>query len=427
MLDYSSFKKDLAKLVSFNTVKSSPSENAPFGSACADALDFILALAKDMGFETINYDNYAGEVICGEGQEIGMISHIDIVPVGSGWDTDPLTLTEKDGRLYGRGVEDNKGPTLLTLYALKQLMDSKVALNKKFRFFIGCNEETDWKDIEYLSKKTTLPEYGFSPDGNFPVTYAEKGVFPLAVKLPKLKRFTELVGGTALNAVCDYAYAVADAESMDKNLIDKYQLTLDGNKVQAFGVSAHGSDPTKGKNALKALLSFLAESGEEQFLKIVSVLFEDSLDIFSAKTEQGLLTISPNLIKKQGKDYYLYCDVRVPAPLDFSEILKKVKEALGDNLVSAEEKHPPVMLEKNGWFISALLCAYKEVTGDDTAVPLAMSGSTFARAFSKGCSFGPFRKNMSGNIHGANEWVEINWIKKSYEIYYKALINLNKI
>ena len=168
----------------------------------------VLEHAREMGFETINYDNYAGEVCFGEGQEIGIIGHLDVVPVGEGWQTNPFELVEKDGFLFGRGVLDDKLPMLLVLYALNELKNSGEKTNKRFRLFLGCNEETGWKDLDYLKSKTTMPEYGFSPDGNFPVCYAEKGIYIIKVQIPKLKNFSSLSGGTVINAVCAHATAI---------------------------------------------------------------------------------------------------------------------------------------------------------------------------------------------------------------------------
>jgi succinyl-diaminopimelate desuccinylase len=135
MVNSERFYKDLDKLISFKTVAAPKKDGCPFGKQNALALEFFLNVAKDLGFETINYDNYAGEVYFGEGQEIGIIGHLDVVPEGDGWDTDPYKLTEKDGYLFGRGVMDDKLPTLLILYALKELKDSGVKINKKFYFF----------------------------------------------------------------------------------------------------------------------------------------------------------------------------------------------------------------------------------------------------------------------------------------------------
>ena len=176
MENFDSFYRDLEKLISYKSVKGERKNNAPFGEEIKNALRFFLARAEELGLNTVNYDDYLGEVYVGEGEEIGIIGHIDVVPAGSGWNTDPFSLTEKDGTYYGRGLSDDKTPLLTCLYILKELKDSKKPLKKKFRLFIGCDEESGWQDVEYAKTKTVFPTFGFSPDGDFPVSYAEKGM-----------------------------------------------------------------------------------------------------------------------------------------------------------------------------------------------------------------------------------------------------------
>ena len=100
MQNYFEFLSDLENLIACESVLGDASKNAPFGLEVKKALDTFLNIASRMGFETINYDNYIGEVIYGTGEEIGIIGHVDVVPVGNGWNTNPFKLTEKDGFLY---------------------------------------------------------------------------------------------------------------------------------------------------------------------------------------------------------------------------------------------------------------------------------------------------------------------------------------
>ena len=130
-MNFNKFFSHLKTLISFESVLDKPTKDAPFGIENKRVLEYFLSLANEFGFKTINYDNYGGEIIIGEGEELGIMGHLDVVPVGDGWKTPPFTLTEIDGKLYGRGVEDDKGPTLLCLYAIKELVDEGVKFNKK--------------------------------------------------------------------------------------------------------------------------------------------------------------------------------------------------------------------------------------------------------------------------------------------------------
>lgn len=420
---YNDYLKSLATLISYKSVKSTPENNAPFGTGCKDALEYFLSLAKSFGFEVINYDNYAGEVIFGEGEEFGIIGHLDVVPEGDGWNTPPYELTLIDDVYYARGLDDDKGPLLACLYALKSLKDKGIKPNKRFRLFAGCDEESGWNDIEYLNKKTVLPINGFSPDGNFPVTYAEKGVIRFNFYLPSFKNFSNVKGGTVINAVCAYVSAKASSEGINETLINKHGLSLkNGNVLESFGKSAHGSTPQFGKNAMLAFLNYLRDCGEDVG-KVIECLFDDKFNFSKISNEQGALTISPDLIYEEDGKVVIACDCRVPAPIQPEEIVEFVKK-FGIEF-TYKISHPPFMIDKNGYVIQTLLKSYRDITGDLTP-PKAMGGSTFGRAFSGGCSFGPALPGSNHHIHEPNECVKASELKTTFDIYLKTLENLSK-
>lgn len=421
-LDLQSFKRDLAALVALNTVDSPKTAGMPFGKNNADALASFLSIAKQMGFNVINYDNYAGEVYYGEGEEIGIIGHLDVVPAGEGWTTDPFALSERNGVLYGRGVADDKGPMLICLYALKALKDSGITLRRKFRLFAGCNEETGWKDVDYLSKKTVLPEYGFSPDGNFPVSYAEKGVFVITFTLPALKLFTNVTGGNVVNAVCEHAFATARLGGIDQSLLEKHGLKVTDCVIESVGKAAHGSTPHLGKNALLPLFSYFADMGEN-LTNAIECLFFDKHGLSTLQNEQGKVTLSPDVVYEKNDKLYIVCDCRVPAPFTEHDV-KVIIEKFGIEY-SLSQKHPPVMVDKDGAFVQTLLNAYSQVTGEQAAAQ-ALGGSTFARAFSKGCAFGAEFPSRDHRIHDADENFAISDVERAFEIYSTALFALAK-
>lgn len=422
MQNYQQFFNDLKKLVSYNSVQGEATKNAPLGETVRSALECFLEIARVMGFETINYDNYAGEIVYGKGKEIGIIGHVDIVPAGTGWTTDPFTLTEKNGFLFGRGVCDDKGPMLATLYALKELKESNTSCNVKFRLFVGTNEETGWQDVKYLSTKTTMPEFGFSPDGNFPVSYSEKGVYVLSFQLPQQKNFFELMGGTVVNAVCAEA-SVRSKKTIDMTLAKKYGLKVNGDKITSYGRAAHGSAPENGENAFKNLFAFMSECGEK-LGEYVSYLFNDTLKIMMLNTEQGNVTFSPDLITNEGGKTCLLCDCRVPAPLSFEKDVKPLFDKMGLKYTYTE-KHPPFMVDKNCTFVKTLVDAYNEATGE-RAEAVKMSGSTFARAFKQGCSFGFEFPTENNHMHEPDERISVESLNKGYNIIKTALFNLAK-
>ena len=422
MKNFQNFITDLSSLCKHPSVKASAQNDMPFGSGVQGALNEFNDIANKLGFKTKNYDNHILELSYGEGQEIGILGHLDVVPAGNGWNTDPFCLTEKDGVYFARGVHDDKGPTLLCLYALKEVIDSGIKFNKKIRFFVGTDEESGWEDIEYFNKHYGgFPEYGFSPDGHFPLTYAEKGIAPTIFTFPAFEKFTDLTGGVALNAVCDYA-TVKPLFIPEKGELDAFSLTFDGELIHSKGISAHGSEPHKGKNAMKPIFEYMAFKGEK-VQNVLDCLFLDKHGVFNMVSEQGSVTLSPNVVKSHSQAVEILCDVRIPYPFTLEEV--KQKFDLFGFSYQAEEHHKPTCLPKDGWFVNALLNSYNKITGEN-AKPISMGGSTYARAFKMGCSFGADFPNTDNSIHNSNERFTKEEMLKTFDIYRLAIENLVK-
>ena len=128
--------KDIAALVAVNSVEGTPEEGAPYGAGPRAALDKTLELAAGMGLATRNCENYIGYAeLAGKDPEkyLATICHVDVVPVGNGWTADPFTMRIQDGWPLGRGVADDKGPMVATLYALKFLKEQGYELRYPIR------------------------------------------------------------------------------------------------------------------------------------------------------------------------------------------------------------------------------------------------------------------------------------------------------
>ena len=179
--------KDIAALVAVNSVEGTPEEGAPFGAGPRAALDKTLELAAGMGFATRNCENYIGYAeLAGKDPEkyLATICHVDVVPVGNGWTADPFTMRIQDGWLLGRGVADDKGPMVATLYALKFLKEQGYELRYPIRALAGTNEETHMQDVDYYLKNYPAPAFCFTPDAEFPVCNGEKGHFGAKIVSP---------------------------------------------------------------------------------------------------------------------------------------------------------------------------------------------------------------------------------------------------
>jgi len=286
--------------------------------------------------------------------------------------------------------------------------------------FFGTNEESGWEDVEYLKSKTVLPEYGFSPDGNFPVSYAEKGMCIVEFSLPKFKNFSLVSGGTVVNAVCGYASAVG---KIDRKLLFKHGLTVnkDG-KIESVGKSAHGSRPELGINAIKKLFEYFIDCGEDIKTEY-EYLFGCKFGFNKIVNEQGDVTFSPDIICEDKDCVKIVCDLRFPAPVELNEIIK-ILDTSGLKYTYSL-KHGTQFVEKDGFLVDTLINAYNSVTGEK-AKPIAQSGSTFARVFNKGVAFGPEFPDMPSTIHEPNERASKVELLTAYEIYKKAIFDLAK-
>ena len=406
----------------------------PFGKETADCLHFFLSLANSMGFETRNYDNYVGEVIFGEGKEFAILAHLDVVPAGNGWKYPPFGAVINDDisdggvkgmKIWGRGALDDKAPAIVCLYALKALKDEGVQPKRKIKLIVGCNEEAGWKCIEHYNQVATMPEEGFTPDADFPVIYAEKGILHFTTAFPMaIPPFTALNAGERVNMVCDLATAVISKKTAEK--LVQYQNPVPGtslfydnttNILRANGKSAHGSTPDKGANALQALLLFLSQDNEE-CKKAYDLLFDDVLGFKQMQDETGYLTMSPDVAAYKNGALYVTTDIRFPS----THALKEITDALDKFGVqyTLDNYQAPLYNDPKGELITTLMNVYNAVTGNNE-VPIAIGGGTYARALKCGCAFGPEMKDEETTIHQANEYVTFDRLRLMSDVYYNAI------
>ncbi len=423
-----------ARLIQFDSSLQPAEGNYPFGKETGECLEYFLSLAESMGFETRNYDNYIGEVLFGEGEEFAILAHLDVVPAGSGWKYPPFGGVINDEpsaggmlgkKIWGRGAMDDKAPAVVCLYALKALKDEGVIPNRKFKLILGCNEEAGWKCIEHYEKVATLPKEGFTPDANFPVIYAEKGILQFTAHFPiENPPFTALWGGERVNMVCDHVNAILTRKGAEglvyyENPIDGTRLSYDNttNIVDGYGKSAHGSKPDSGANALQALLYFLALQNED-CKRAYACLFEDNAGLKALQDETGALTMSPDVVTFKNGQLSVSVDIRYPATYPLESVLEKIN---GWGVEYEIDSHKAALYnDPNGKLIQTLMGAYTKVTGDAPA-PTAIGGGTYARALMQGCGFGPQLMSQEETIHQPNEYVTFDMLRLMSDIYYEAV------
>ncbi len=414
--------RSISESIRFDSSLGQHTLEAPFGQGALDCLLHFLNLADGMGFVTRNYDGYVGEVEFGNGaEEFAILCHLDVVPAGSGWTKEPFGGVVEDDKIWGRGAIDDKGPAICCLYALKQLKDEGFVPSKKIKLIVGCNEETGWACIGHYNEVAHMPAIGFSPDADFPVIYAEKGILHVRLHFHTERApFLSLEGGTSANMVCDHCEALPKSLSMGR--VQQLGLTVSGKKIVATGKSAHGSTPDKGVNAILPILQYF-ENKSETARRIIACLFEDIYKLRNMKDETGHLTLSPNLIKFRKNNVQVTCDIRYPATMS----VDTVHEALKKFGVPYETIHhqAPLMHDKNSELITTLLGVYEECTGKK-AEPIAIGGGTYARALKCGVAFGPEMEGDAPVVHQADEFISIERVKLLLKMYRLAIERLTK-
>ncbi len=406
--------KSISEIIKFNSEQGEPQKGMPFGKDNADCLEYFLQLARSFGFETVNYDNYAGEVIFGEGEDFAILAHLDVVPAGNGWTRKPFggEIDYENARIWGRGAMDDKGPAIICLYCLKQLKDEGFAPSKRIRLIVGCNEESGWECIRHFNECSTMPETGFSPDADFPVIYAEKGILHLQFTFPVKGDYSSLVGGNAANMVCDECSVKAEA---DGKKLKKYNLKFENGLIVSRGKSAHGSTPEQGVNAIAPILQYLG------LKEVHKKLFKQQFKLTGLKDETGRLTFSANTIRG-GKNFVTaVCDVRYPATFSAEKILSAFE---GENY-QILSRQAPLFNDKQCRLVKVLCDTYNEVTGKNMQ-PVAIGGGTYARALKCGAAFGPEEEGEENVIHQPDEYITFEKIEKCLKIYKLAIERLCK-
>lgn len=412
----------ISESVRFDSSRGERTASAPFGQENYECLLHFLNLAESLGFETRNYDGYAGEVTFGNAaEEFAILAHLDVVPAGDGWTKPPFGGEISEGKIWGRGTVDDKGPAICCLYALKQLKDDGFVPAKKVKLIVGCNEESGWECIEHYKQVAHLPETGFSPDADFPVIYSEKGILHVRLHFPiERAPFYYLEGGSSSNMVCDFCSATPKTLSIHR--AKELGLEVSGKKIIAHGKSAHGSTPNLGVNAILPVLRYFQEKNET-VKKIIDFLFDDVFELKKINDEIDFLTLSPNLIKFRKNEIQIVCDIRYPAGMTLKQILPQL-DRLG---VCYETLHhqPPLRLSQSSELVSNLLSVFEECTGQ-TAEPVSIGGGTYARALKNGVAFGPEMLGDEPVIHQPNEHISIERVELLLDIYEKAIERLTK-
>ena len=438
--------RDIARLVSIPSVEGPAAPDAPFGIESKRALDCALQIAEELGLDTVNCENKIGYASIGEDHGQGYlatITHVDVVPAGDGWTEDPFTVRERDGFLLGRGVMDDKGPSILCLYALKYLRDSGLPLRYPVRALLGSNEETGMGDLEHYNANYPAPLFCFSPDADFPLIHGEKGIYHGRL----ISRHTpvnvlEMTGGVAPNAVPAKASALVRAEALQStDAVSVEELEPGLWKLSSVGVSGHASMPEGTVNAIGRIVDYLLENG---------IPAEGELPYFRFLARLHAATDGSGLGLQSSDDYFtpltavggkistadgVFCqtiDCRYGISTSGEAITARLREAAGSAAeIQVDADAAPFYLTLDNPAIQACMESYNLVTGEN-ARPFTIGGGTYARHFPNAAAFGPEHPErpapaFAGPIHGIDEAARLSDLMEALKIYIIALLRLEAL
>ncbi len=442
--------KDLQSLLRINSELTTYDPNrllAPFGEGNKQALDWFLSLAKKDGFVVENVDGYAGHIEFGTSKDyIGSIGHLDVVPAGSGWTYPPYAAEIHDGKIYARGAEDDKGPTMAVYYAMKILKELGINLSKRIKLILGIDEESGWRCVNhYFKKYPQAPIAGFIPDADFPLIYGEKGITSTIIR-GKLddSRILGLGGGLRANMVPESAFVKvtndAKTESLWKHYLQSNDLVGSTNKeasdliLSVEGKSAHGSLPQDGVNAIHLLFKGLTVLGIKNSLTdfvsqyLVDDLFGEKFGVAYHDPEMGKLTVNWGTLNLVNNQFEIVLNLRYPNGVNYEkDVFAKIKSLATPYHFTVSVEHHQKLLYKdpNSHLIQTLLGVYRKHTGD-MSDPITIGGGTFARATDNVVAFGPHFLNKPTYIHQKDEFIEIEDLITATIIYTESLYELSK-
>ncbi len=427
---YPFFHDNLAKLVGIDS-KNMPAEpGMPFGKGPAAALDAMLDIAGSLGYKTHkDPDGYYGYADIGEGEDmLGVLGHLDVVPAddAENWTTPAFTMMEVDGRLHGRGVQDDKGPTLASMCALKILLDRGAKLKCRVRFIYCIDEETLWVSVKKYAEQEEHPTYGFTPDADFPLLYAEKGLVEYNF-VGNEASCDEMTGGSAFNAVPAEASCPQDAavEAAMKAL--GYKYTLKDGRIVAKGKTMHALDADKGVNAIIHLAEAMVKAGKKgDMIKFLAEKGNNARGekIFGKVEDEysGYLTMNIGLADIKPGKQTVGVDIRFPVSYSKDKTTEGLKTAAAPYNVGVEDFDylAPLHISTDTPLVKSMMQAYQEVTGDTEHQPISTGGATFARSMDNIVAFGALMPGAPDTEHQANESAAISDLKLGIEVYIRA-------
>ena len=443
-------------LLRIPSVEGLPAPGAPFGTETRQALENAVSVGEKFGLTPKHLDGYASHAewtapgVAPDAPIVGVLAHVDVVPAGSGWSHPPFGAEIENGKIYARGVTDDKGPAMAALWAVLAVKECKVPLTRRIRLILGANEESGFACVKHYFAREEMPVTGFTPDAMFPMVYAEKGIANAVLTHPAPPEgghihITSFGGGQRPNMVPDTAEAVLKDPTPRAAVIARLNAvvgvttedTEDGGlRVTARGVSAHGSTPENGVNAVAVLCDAILlldhQEDQRQVIQQLQTWASDTtggtLGIAGRDDVAGPLTCNLGVAALESGKMSLTFNIRYPVTWNSDTLrgcLESGTSSSGWTLDSLSDQ-PPLYVPLDDPLVATLLQVYRDETGDQTA-PLTMGGGTYARSMVRGIAFGPSFPDADpadGGAHEKDECWPIEHLIRATKIYARALARL---
>ncbi len=434
--------KGISELVKIPTLfdGATVTDSMPYGFKVNAGLVWLKETALKDGFEVLEYDGHALAIrINGEatGKRIDVVSHVDVVEPGEGWREEPFGGRITGDFIYGRGTQDMKGPLMLTYYALKYIKDQYISCKNELRIVIGGDEERTMNDIRYYVEKAGEPDFAFTPDGKFPLSYGEKGALMWVITGEMNTCIKELNGGVQCNVISPMATACLknlEAEENLRSLLSRSgcagEVKKEGEQlcITVYGKAAHASAPEDGINATVILLDIINQAVKDPLAERLFNCFQDSwgkgADIDYDLAPMGKLTINLGILQIKDNKIYGEIDCRYPYGVTADILTGKLNDALKPLRLEIKYDDKPTLADITSSYIKVLLNTYRDITGDEEALPLISGGVTYSKAIKNCVAFGPTTEEEISLAHQADERIEIKKIEKLFGIYMEAMLRL---
>lgn len=417
----------ICQLVRVPSEKGQPAPGAPFGVETVRALDVFLSHARELGFRTGTVDGYAGYAEWGpvDAPLIAAVCHLDVVPAGD-WAEAYQPVVTGD-RLIGRGSNDDKGPAATALYALKYLMDSGFEPKCRYRVILGLDEESGSECMAWYTEHADIPVAAFTPDADFPVIAAEKGILHARIDLPLSTTkdgpgLVAMTGGTRPNVICDnVSVTVRQPDGSESSYV-------------VNGKAGHGAHPEQGINAISLAMKKLADEGVkgpavEAYRDLIGMEYDGtSFGIACEDEPSGPLTLNVGIAQVVNDHLQLTIDIRHPVSYKVAQFVDTMTSRLAPYGGKLEILHyaDPINMAWDHPLVSTLMNVYNRITGSNEN-PLGIGGGTYSRSIPNTVAFGPVFPGYTVNMHQTGEEVDICSLLDAGAIYVESFKELDAI